>query len=88
VAAYRSSNCAEEDGVGGLGGLERLVGDGGAVSVDGAAAHEVLLEVELEIRSYFLDRFEHLDALDHDLWAAVVSGKHDDIEGCHVDSSQ
>src|SRR6202012_5911033 len=73
IGAYRPADGAEEDGVSGFGGVKRFVGDGRAQLVDRAAAHEVVLEVELEVGPCRLDGLEHLDALGHDLRAAVVA---------------
>ena len=44
---FRAADGAEQDRVGGPAGVEHLVGEGGAVLVDRAAAHQPLVELEL-----------------------------------------
>lgn len=73
-APFGTANGAEEDGVGRFGGSEGVVGEGGAVGVDGGATKEVVLQVEFAgggaERLYGLD---DLDRLADDLRDEKVS---------------
>ena len=62
---------AEQDRVGCAAGLEHLVGEGGAVGVDRAAAHQLLVELELA------ERLEQAARGADDLGADPVAGQQD-----------
>jgi hypothetical protein len=53
------------------------------VCVDRGAAEQVVLEVEMDIRLSSLDDLEDLYSLCGDLRPAVITGKHDYVEGRH-----
>ena len=71
----RAADRAEQDGVGGAAGLEHLVGEGGAVRVDRAAADQALVELELA------ERLEQLRRGGDDLGADPVAGQDDYARG-------
>ena len=66
---FRAADGAEQDRVGGLAGVEDLVGEGGAVRVDRAAAHQALVVGELA------EGVEQLAGGGDDLGADPVAGR-------------
>ena len=72
---FGTADGAEQDRVGGLAGLQHLVGEGDAVRVDRAAAHQALVELELA------QRLEQLRVGGDDLGADPVAGQDDDVGG-------
>ena len=72
---FGTADRAEQDRVGGLAGVQHLVGEGDAVGVDRAAAHEALVVVELA------QGVEDLAGGGDDLGADPVTGQDDDVGG-------
>ena len=68
---FRPADGAEQDRVGGAAGVEHLVGERRAVGVDRAAAHQLLVELELA------QRLEQAARGADDLGADPVAGQQD-----------
>ena len=72
---FGAADGAEQDRVGGPAGLQHLVGEGGAVGVDRAAADQALVELELA------QRLQQLPRGGDDLGADPVAGQDDYARG-------
>jgi hypothetical protein len=82
LVPLRPADRAEDDGVGGLGLGEHLVGQRRAVLVDRATAAERLLGLELGLGFLGQERDQPVD-LGHHLGADAVAGQEEQVVGRH-----
>ncbi len=75
---FRSADAAEEDGVGRLTGGERFGRQRVAVAVDGRAADERAVQMEVE-REFLPHGAEDVEGFGHDLGADAVTGENCDL---------
>lgn len=82
-----TTNGSQKDSVGSLGGVEGLVRQGVAGSVNGSATNEVLLEVKGDVGAGLSNGLEDLDGLVGALGTDVVTGQNDNllVDGGHYE---
>lgn len=80
---YRTTDRTENNRISLLRGVERLVGQGRARSIDGGTAEEMILEVEGDVVTGSFDDLESLEGFNGDFGTAVVAAKNDDVVGGH-----
>lgn len=80
---FRAADCAEENGVGGFGAGERVVGKGISRCINCTSAHEFVLKVDLEVCCLF-DDAEDLDCFGSDFGTNAIACENADCLFRHL----